>query len=124
LGRILFFMLFAVGSHMFAIGRLQKKIGAGRVMILRALLYGIGALFTVSAPYVGEYFGMEQFGAVFGLIFTAFGFIAGILGPWFGGYLLGITGGHFAIVFCYFGSLMLIAAALIRWWTPHTECRM
>jgi OFA family oxalate/formate antiporter-like MFS transporter len=86
--------------------------------------FAFGTLFAVSAPYVSECFGMAHFGSVFGMVFTAFGFVAGILGPWFGGHLLDITDANFTIVFSYFGSLMLLAAALIRWWTPHTECRM
>ena len=36
-----------------------------------------GALFTVSAPLVTEVFGLENFGKVFGLVFTAYGFFAG-----------------------------------------------
>lgn len=75
--------------------------------------YGFGTLFAVSAPLVAECFGLINFGAVFGMVFTAYGFLAGPLGPWLGGYLLDITGDAFEIVFTYLGLCLLLAAFLI-----------
>ncbi len=72
-----------------------------------------GAMFTVSAPLVTECFGLENFGRVFGLVFTAYGFLAGFLGPWFSGIVLDTTKGNFTIVFTGFAFFYLISAFLI-----------
>lgn len=72
-----------------------------------------GALFAVSAPLVTEVFGLENFGKVFGLVFTAYGFFAGFLGPWVSGIILDISGSNFQIVFSLFGVFYLIASMLI-----------
>jgi OFA family oxalate/formate antiporter-like MFS transporter len=85
--------------------------------------YAFGTLFAVTAPLVGDCFGMIHFGSIFGLVFTAFGFLSGALGPWLGGYLLDISGGNFSLVFSYLGSLMLVSALMIWFLAPHTECR-
>jgi len=78
-----------------------------------AVGFSFGTLFSVSAPLATDCFGLEHFGAIFGLVFTAYGFLAGALGPWLGGHLLDITGGDFALVFGYLGIFLLIAAGLI-----------
>ncbi|MCK5164003.1 MAG: MFS transporter [Desulfobacula sp.] len=72
-----------------------------------------GALFTVSAPLVTEVFGLENFGKVFGLVFTAYGFLAGFLGPWLSGMILDVTGSNFRIVFSMFAVFYLISSVLI-----------
>ena len=72
-----------------------------------------GALFTISAPLVTEVFGLENFGKVFGLVFTAYGFCAGFLGPWASGIILDITGSNFQIVFSIFAVFYLISSMLI-----------
>ncbi len=86
--------------------------------------FAFGTLFAVSAPFVSDCFGMKHFGAIFGLIFTAYGFVAGILGPYFGGYLLDITNGNFTIVFGYLGGLMIISSLMIWRTSPHVECSL
>ncbi len=86
--------------------------------------FAFGTLFAVSAPFVSDCFGMEHFGAIFGLIFTAYGFVAGILGPWLGGYLLDVSQGNFTLVFFYLGSLMLSSALMIWLTASHTECTL
>ena len=86
--------------------------------------FAFGTLFAVSAPLAGDCFGMEHFGAIFGLIFTAYGFFAGPLGPWLSGYILDLTGGNYTIVFSYLGLTYLIAAGLILLVQPWRECRM
>ncbi len=75
--------------------------------------FAFGTLFSVSAPLATDCFGLEHFGAIFGLVFTAYGFLAGALGPWLGGHLLDATGGDFSLVFGYLGVFMLAAAGLI-----------
>jgi len=75
--------------------------------------FAFGTLFAVTAPLVGDCFGMAHFGAIFGLIFTAYGFLAGPLGPWLSGYILDLTRGNFTIVFSYLGLMYLASAGLI-----------
>jgi len=72
-----------------------------------------GAMFTVSAPLVTECFGPENFGKVFGLVFTAYGFLAGFLGPWLSGIILTVSNGNFTIVFTGFACFYLVSAFLI-----------
>ncbi len=86
--------------------------------------FAFGTLFAVSAPLAGDCFGMEHFGAIFGLIFTAYGFFAGPLGPWLSGYILDLTGGNYTIVFSYLGLMYLASAGLILLVQPWRECRM
>lgn len=75
--------------------------------------FSFGTLFSVSAPLATDCFGLEHFGAIFGTVFTAYGFLAGALGPWLGGYLLDATGGDFSLVFGYLGVFLLASAGLI-----------
>lgn len=81
-----------------------------------AALVGLafGTLFAVSAPLASDCFGMKHFGAIFGLVFTAYGFVAGPFGPWLSGYVLDATGGRFDQVFGYLG-ISYLAAALLIW---------
>jgi OFA family oxalate/formate antiporter-like MFS transporter len=72
-----------------------------------------GAMFTVSAPLVTEVFGLENFGKVFGLVFTAYGFCAGFLGPWLSGLILNATGSDFRVVFTLFACFYLISSMLV-----------
>jgi len=86
--------------------------------------FAFGTLFAVSAPFVSDCFGMAHFGSIFGLVFTAFGFFSGALGPWLSGYLLDSSGGNFTLVFLYLGGLMFLSALLIQLATPYTECKL
>jgi len=82
--------------------------------ILVALVgFAFGTLFAVSAPLTSDCFGMKHFGAVFGLIFTAYGFVAGPLGPWLSGHLLDATGSDYHTVFLYLAMLYFVSAVLI-----------
>lgn len=72
-----------------------------------------GGMFTVSAPLVTEVFGLENFGKVFGLVFTAYGFCAGFLGPWLSGLILDVTGSDFRVVFTLFACFYLVSSILI-----------
>lgn len=80
--------------------------------------FAFGTLFAVSAPLVVDCFGMTHFGMIFGLVFTAYGFVAGALGPWLSGYVLDVTGGRFAAVFSYLGVCYLVSAILISFARP------
>ena len=86
--------------------------------------FAFGTLFAVSGPLAGDCFGMVHFGAIFGLIFTAYGFVSGPLGPWLSGYILDVTRGNYTLVFSYLGLMYLGAAGLILLVQPWRECRM
>lgn len=97
-------------------------------LILCALLaavvgFAFGTLFSVSAPLVADSFGLKHFGAIFGLTFAAYGFVAGPLGPTLSGYLLDVTNDNFFLVFLYLGVFYLISAFCIRMVTPPRGCR-
>jgi OFA family oxalate/formate antiporter-like MFS transporter len=83
--------------------------------------FAFGTLFAVSAPLAGDCFGMAHFGAIFGLIFTAYGFVSGPLGPWLSGYILDLTRGNYTIVFTYLGLMYLAAAGIILRVRPHRD---
>jgi MFS transporter, OFA family, oxalate/formate antiporter len=80
--------------------------------------FAFGTLFAVSAPLATDCFGLKHFGAIFGLVFTAYGFVSGILGPSLSGYLLDSTKGNFLLVFTYLGIFCLLSGIFIRWVTP------
>ena len=63
-------------------------------------------------------------GAIFGLIFTAYGFVSGPLGPWLSGHILDVTRGNYTLVFSYLGLMYLGSAGLILLVQPWRECRM
>lgn len=86
--------------------------------------YAFGTLFAVSGPLAGDCFGMAHFGAIFGLIFTAYGFLCGPLGPWLSGYILDVTRSNYTLVFSYLGFMYLGAAGLILLVQPWRECRI
>jgi OFA family oxalate/formate antiporter-like MFS transporter len=86
--------------------------------------FAFGTLFSVSGPLAGDCFGMAHFGSIFGLIFTAYGFVSGPLGPWLTGHILDITQGNYTLVFSYLGLMFLAAAGLILLVQPWRECRM
>lgn len=79
--------------------------------------FSFGTLFSVSAPLVVDCFGLEHFGAVFGLTFAAYGFIAGPIGPTLSGYLLDVTGDNFLLVFLYLGIFCILSGVCIRFVT-------
>ena len=84
--------------------------------------FAFGTLNAVSAPLVSDCFGMDHFASIFGMVFTAFGFVSGILGPWLGGFLLDLTQGNFTPVFAYMAALMLISALMMWIVSPRAEC--
>jgi OFA family oxalate/formate antiporter-like MFS transporter len=93
--------------------------GLGGWMVAASVVgFAFGTLFAVSAPLIVDCFGMARFGAVFGLVFTAYAFVAGPLGPWLSGHILDRTGGNYTLVFTYLGGLCLVSALLIRWVRP------
>ena len=86
--------------------------------------FAFGTLFAVSGPLAGDCFGMAHFGAIFGLIFTAYGLLSGPLGPWLSGYILDLTRDNYTLVFSYLGLMYLTSAALILLVQPWRECKL
>jgi OFA family oxalate/formate antiporter-like MFS transporter len=94
-------------------------------IVLAAIIgYAFGTLFAVSGPLAGDCFGMAHFGAIFGLIFTAYGFVSGPMGPWLSGLILDATSGNYILVFSYLGLMYLAAAGLILFVKPWQECHI
>jgi len=127
------------GTGRLASGYFSDRLGRRRVMSLAFLAAGLayflfplagdlptsailaavvglsfGTLFSVSAPLVADCFGLDHFGAIFGLTFAAYGFLAGPLGPTLSGYLLDLNGDNFVPIFLYLGAFSLLAALSIR----------
>ncbi|MGD8367773.1 MAG: MFS transporter [Desulfobacterales bacterium] len=86
--------------------------------------FAFGTLFAVSGPLAGDCFGMTHFGAIFGVVFTAYGFVSGPIGPWLSGHLLDISGNNYTMVFSYLGAMYLGATGLILLVRPWRECRI
>jgi OFA family oxalate/formate antiporter-like MFS transporter len=83
--------------------------------------FAFGTLFSVSAALTSDCFGMKHFGAIYGLVFTAYGFVAGVLGPWLSGYVLDATGSNFQVVFIYLGIFCLASAGFIWFARPQPD---
>ncbi len=84
------------------------------IAIFAALIgYGFGTLFAITPPLASGIFGLKYFGMIFGLIFTAYGFIAGIVGPALAGYVLQLTENNYTVVFTYLAIFSLLGAFLI-----------
>ncbi|MBW1713051.1 MAG: MFS transporter [Deltaproteobacteria bacterium] len=79
---------------------------------------GIGTMFSVSAPLASDCFGPKHFGAIFGAVFTGYGFLSGLLGPALGGHILDATQGDFTLVFTYLGFFCLATSVLIAFIRP------
>ncbi|WP_319525907.1 MFS transporter [uncultured Desulfosarcina sp.] len=96
----------------------------GWAVMAAVIGFAFGTMFAVSGPLAGDCFGMAHFGAIFGLVFTAYGFVAGPIGPWLSGYLLDRTGGNYVLVFSLLGTMYLLASGLILLVRPWRECRI
>jgi OFA family oxalate/formate antiporter-like MFS transporter len=92
---------------------------AGWCILAAVVGYAFGTLFAVSAPLASDCFGLAHFGAILGLVFTGYGFVAGPLGPWLSGLVLDATEGNFSMVFSYLGSFYVVTGIVI-WFTRPT----
>ncbi len=101
---------FAAGISYFLF--IFSKDPVSSFVLASAIGFAFGTMFAVSAPLASDCFGLKHFGAIFGLVFTAYGFIAGLIGPSLSGYLLDLMG--FESVMSYLGVFCLFSAALIR----------
>lgn len=75
--------------------------------------FAFGTLFAVLAPLATDCFGLKHFGAIYGLLFTAYGFVSGPMGPSLSGYLLDMTGDNFFVVFLYLGVFCVLSGLCI-----------
>ncbi len=82
--------------------------------------FAFATLSTVSAPLITDCFGIQNFGQAFGMVFTAYGFVSGPLGPALSGFLLDITK-DFSIVFCYLSAFSFISSVLILFVRPESQ---
>ncbi len=96
------YLLLTISSNLGVVSILASCIG-----------FAFGAMFAVSAPLVSDCFGLVNFGRIFGLVFTAYGFIAGFLGPWLSGFILDMNHGNFKFVFCYLAIFYFVASSFI-----------
>jgi OFA family oxalate/formate antiporter-like MFS transporter len=87
---------------------------AATALLAGAVGFGFGSMFAVSAPLVGEAFGLRHFAAIFGLVMVAYGFVGSLLGPALSGYLLDLTGGDYALVLPYLGVFFLAGSMLVQ----------
>jgi OFA family oxalate/formate antiporter-like MFS transporter len=104
------------GLAYFVLPQVESLKACGFLAAVVGLAFG--TLFSVSAPLVADCFGLQHFGAIFGLTFAAYGFIAGPLGPTLSGYLLDVTDNNFSIVFFYLGIFFMLSGLCIRLVVP------
>ncbi|HJV33810.1 MFS transporter, partial [Geomonas sp.] len=90
----------------------------GTAFLAAVIGLSFGTLFVVSSPLAADCFGTRHFGAILGLVFTAYGFIAGLLGPSLSGYILDNTGGNFTVIFAYLAIFCMMAGIFIRFVIP------
>lgn len=84
------------------------------IALLAAFIgFGYGTLFSTSSPLISDCFGIKHFGVILGLVFTAYGFVASIIGPAITGIILGITEENYNLVFYYLALFSIISAFLI-----------
>ena len=77
--------------------------------------YSLGTLFAISGPLVSDLFGLKYFGMIFGLIFTSYGFIGGLVGPLAAEKMLLFTGSFtpvfiYLAIFCLLGTITIVGA--------------
>jgi len=107
---------FAAGCAYFALPHINSVAASA---VLAAMIgFAFGTLFAVSAPLAADCFGLEHFGALLGLVFTAYGFVSGAIGPSLSGYILDVSNGNFMIVFTFLGILCVLSGFFIRFVQP------
>lgn len=89
-------------------------------LLAAAIGFGYGTLFATSAPMISDCFDLKHFGFILGLVFTAYGFVASVIGPAVSGYRLSVTQRDYTLVFRYLAVLALTSAVLIMGVKPPT----
>lgn len=112
----------ATGCVAFVLGAIGYVLlpFSGNVIIVAILAafvgFAFGTLFAISAPLVSDLFGLKHYSSIFSLVFVAYGFVSGIVGPALVGQMLKMTGENYKIVFpllavfCIIGALCIVAA--------------
>jgi MFS transporter, OFA family, oxalate/formate antiporter len=102
---------FAAAGAYFILPQVERFIF---LLLLPAIVgFAFGTLFAVSAPLASDCFGLRHFGAIFGLVFTAYGFLAGPMGPSLSGYLLDSSADGFGLVFTFLGVYCFLSGVFI-----------
>lgn len=84
------------------------------VAVLSAFVgFAFGTLFAISAPLVSDLFGLKHYSTIFSLVFVAYGFISGIVGPAFVGLMLKATKESFTVVFPILAVFCVVGAVCI-----------
>ena len=88
--------------------------GMAAICILVACIgYGFGTMFAITGPVAAKHFGMKHFAAIFGLIFTAYGCVGGIIGPLLAGVILERAAGPYRIIFAYLAVFAVLGAGFM-----------
>lgn len=120
-------LLGAIAFALAALGYFALPFSRNTVVlaILCALVgFAFGTLFAITAPLGTDLFGLKYFGLIFGYIFTAYGFIGGLVGPLLSSTVLGALApkhgdlGAYSFVFCYLGVFCVLAAIFIMMAKP------
>ncbi len=118
-GKAIMAPIFTVGA--IACFLLTRAESFGAAAIYLALIGGtLGTVFTVTPVLVRQYFGLKNFGAIFGLIFTSYCFFSALAGPFLGGVVRDLTG-NFTATAIYFGVFLAISVALVVKLTPPQQ---
>lgn len=84
------------------------------VAVLAAFVgFAFGTLFAISAPLVSDLFGLKHYSTIFSLVFVAYGFVSGIVGPALVGQLLKMTDESYRIVFSLLAVFCVVGAVCI-----------
>ncbi len=109
-------VFFVAGFAYFALPHARSLLASAALAAM--IGFAFGTLFAVSAPLAADCFGLKHFGAIFGLVFTAYGFVSGAIGPSLSGFILDVSRGNFTIVFLYLGAFCVVSGFLIRFVSP------
>ena len=98
---LLFYSLATVALFVFPFVRSTLAV----CLCAAAVGMAFGTLFTVSGPILSGTFGVKNFGAIYGLVFTGYGVVGAFLGPAVVGRLLDGDPENFVSVFWYLGAI-------------------
>ena len=103
------FLIAALGCLLLPVVRNQ----AGIAVLAACVGYGFGSLFASTGPIAARHFGMKNFSTIFGLIFTGYGCVGGIIGPLLAGIILERAENAYVIIFTYLAVFVLLGAVLM-----------
>jgi len=117
--RAMMMMFLAQGMAFMVLASIQSPLG----IVAASMWVGLnfGGIFTLFPSATSDYFGLKNFGANYGWIFTGYG-VAGIMGPVVGGVLYDTTG-TYLLAFLFSGILCFVAAAcaVVVWGLARAE---